>query len=260
MGISERLLKEATPGKSVAALTKEYVIAMLIDEGYGTYAKRLKEFTFIVADKWRGAYCDVAFMIPETGEIVINPSFLVDAPDGKIFKQLSLVVRHELLHFLLVHEKRFYDHLKKTDPDFEKTYKKGSIHQLANVAMDWELSDRGYDDYDKEVARNLTLNGRVLGGLVLSMDRPDLVNKPMEELFDILRKEREDAIKEAEALQQQLKKDNQIQLNIHKASHSPEYTNAYNKTIKKYDDNSFDDDELEQLISDLEAGQDINID
>lgn len=257
MGISERLLKEATPSKSVAALTKEYVIAMLIDEGYGTYAKRLKEFTFVVADKLHGAYIEVAAMFPETGEIVINPSFLVDAPDGKIFKQLSLVVRHELLHFLLVHEKRFYDHLKKTDPDFERTYRRGSIHELANIAMDWELSERGYDDHDKEVARNLTLNGRVLGGLVLSMDRPELVDKPMEELFDILLQERKEAIEQAEAEREK----NQAKVNIHRATHSQEYIDAYNKVIKKYsDEQNFDDAELDKLIAELEAGNDINID
>jgi len=255
MGIYEKLL-EASGKLNDAALTKQLVIKMLIDEGYGTYAKRLKEYTFVVADVFHGCPIEVAAMFPDTGEIVINPSFLVDAPDGKIFKQLSLVVRHELLHFLLVHEKRFYDHLKKVDPEFEKTYRRASIHELANIAMDWELSQRGYDDYDKEVAHNLTLNGRVLGGLVLSMDRPEWIDKPMEEIFDLLRKEREDAIAEAEKLAEQ----EEIEVTIHRASHSPEYIDAYNKVIKKYDDEIYSDADLEALITELEADNDINID
>jgi hypothetical protein len=51
-------------------------------------------------------------------------------------RQLSVLIRHELLHFLLVHERRLVDHLKATDPNFEDTYKKASIHRIANYAMD----------------------------------------------------------------------------------------------------------------------------
>jgi hypothetical protein len=114
-------------------IVKDQVIEMLIDEGYGTYAKRLKEFDFLVTDFCHGNYIKVACMFPDTGEICINPDFL---KDEKSFKQVSVVVRHELLHFLLVHEKRFYDHLKKTDPDFARSYRRASIHELANYAMD----------------------------------------------------------------------------------------------------------------------------
>ena len=53
------------------------------------------------------------------------------------------------------------------------------------------MSDIGYDDHDKEVVRLMQLNGEILGGLILSDDHPDWVNKPMEELFDLIRKERE---------------------------------------------------------------------
>jgi hypothetical protein len=114
-------------------LVKEQVLDLLIKEGYGTYAKRLREFDFLVTDMYHGYPVEVALMNPDTGDIAINPAFL---ESEKYFKQLSVVVRHELLHFLLVHEKRLYDHLEASDPDFENTYKKASIHQLANIAMD----------------------------------------------------------------------------------------------------------------------------
>lgn len=127
----KHLIKEAMNPRD--KLVKEQVISMLISEGYGTYAKRLKEFDFIVAHVYNRVYIEVAAMFPDTGEIVINPAFL---KDEQTFSQLSLVVRHELLHFLLVHEKRLFDHLKATDPEFEKNYKKASIHELANYAMD----------------------------------------------------------------------------------------------------------------------------
>jgi hypothetical protein len=114
-------------------LIKEKLIDMLISEGYGTYAKRLKEFDVLVADIYHGTPIEVAAMFPYSGEIVINSGFL---DDDETFSQLSIIIRHELLHFLLMHENRLVDHLKATDPDFENTYRKASIHQIANYAMD----------------------------------------------------------------------------------------------------------------------------
>lgn len=151
-------------------LVKEQLIEMLIDEGYGTYAKRLKEFDIIVADIYQGTPIEVAAMFPYLGDIVINPAFLAD---DETFSQLSIIIRHELLHFLLMHENRLLDHLKATDPNFEETYGQASIHQIANYAMDWELSDIGYDDHDKEVVRVMHINGEVIGGLILSDDHPE---------------------------------------------------------------------------------------
>lgn len=246
----KHLIKEAMNSRD--KLVKEQVISMLISEGYGTYAKRLKEFDFIVAHVYNRAYIEVAAMFPSTGEIVINPAFLADE---KTFSQLSLVVRHELLHFLLVHEKRLFDHLKATDPEFEKTYRKASIHELANLAMDWELSDLGYDDHDKKVAKNLTLNGKVLGGLVLESDHPEWVGKPMEEIFTLLRKEHEERLKANNTTKGPKQK-----VTIKKATHTQEYRDAYNKIMKKYDDPSFSDKDLANLILDLEAGVEISLD
>ena len=114
----KHLIKEAMNSRD--KLVKEQVISMLISEGYGTYAKRLKEFDFIVAHVYNRAYIEVAAMFPSTGEIVINPAFLADE---KTFSQLSLVVRHELLHFLLVHEKRLFD--RRFDPLWRKSQCRG---------------------------------------------------------------------------------------------------------------------------------------
>jgi hypothetical protein len=114
-------------------LIKEKIIEMLISEGYGTYARRLKEFDFLVTDFYEGEPVEVAFMVPDTGEICISPAFL---ENDKTFSQLSVIVRHELLHFLLMHEQRLVDHLKATDSDFENTYRKASVHRIANYAMD----------------------------------------------------------------------------------------------------------------------------
>jgi len=231
-------------------LVKEKVIEMLINEGYGTYARRLKEFDFIVTEMYHGYYIEVAAMFPESGEIVINPAFL---ENEKIFSQLSVVVRHELLHFLLMHERRFYDHLKATDPEFKKTYNKSSIHELANYAMDWDLSREGYDEHDKDVVRAMTLNGQVIGGLILEDDRPEWLNKPMEEIFDLLRKEHEENLKKNPPQQKS-------KLKITKISHSQEYVDAYNKALGKYKDSKYSDSDLTALLSKLANGEDIDLD
>lgn len=54
-------------------LFKEKLIEHLINTGYGTYAKRLKEFDMYVADIFNGVLIETAAMFPETGDIVINP-------------------------------------------------------------------------------------------------------------------------------------------------------------------------------------------
>ena len=233
---------------------KEMVLDMLIQEGYGTYARRLKEFEFIVADFYAGSYIPVAAMFPTLGCIVINTGFL---DDEKTFKQLSVIVRHELLHFLLMHEKRLYDHLKATDPDFENTYKKASIHEIANYAMDWELSERGYDDHDKDVVRNMTLNGRVCGGLILEDDHPEWLGKPMEEIFELQKAEYDKAKKEAE---EKLKNQPKTTINVHKASHSPEYVKMYNDIIAKYNKDTISEQELNDLIDQIQKMSDEDLD
>ena len=233
---------------------KEMVLDMLIQEGYGTYARRLKEFEFIVADFYGGSYIPVAAMFPTLGCIVINTGFL---DDEKTFKQLSVIVRHELLHFLLMHEKRLYDHLKATDPDFENTYKKASIHEIANFAMDWELSERGYDDHDKDVVRNMTINGQVVGGLILEDQHPEWLGKPMEELFELQKTEYEKAKKEAEEM---LKNQPKTTINVHKASHSPEYVKIYNGIIKKYNKDTITEQDLNDLLDQISKMSDEDLD
>lgn len=114
------MTKTLQEADSRSKLVKEQLISKLIDDGYGTYARRLKEFDFIVADSYHGVYIGTAAMFPKTGDIVINPSFLdpqsIRGDEAKALDQLSVLIRHELLHFLLVHERRLVDHLKQTDP------------------------------------------------------------------------------------------------------------------------------------------------
>jgi hypothetical protein len=230
-------------------LVKEKLIEHLISQGYGTYAKRLKEFDVIVADIFNGVPIEVAAMFPYSGEIIINPGFFDDPDEEHALNQLSVVIRHELLHFLLTHEQRLVDHLKATDPKFEETYGDPSIHQIANYAMDWELSDIGYDEHDKEVVRVMQLNGEVIGGLILSDDHPEWINKPMEELFDLIR----DEIKKGKMQPPPPPKGDGP--GGKGTPPSQEYADGWNAIMAKFDDPNISEQELNDLINQISSGQ-----
>jgi hypothetical protein len=245
--MSNKLTEKMTPQDK---LVKEQLIQHLIDNGYGTYAKRLREFDVYVAEIFNGIPIGTAAMFPNTGDIVINPGFF-DLPDeNQAWDQLSVLIRHEMLHFLLVHEKRLVDHLMDTDPNFEESYKQASIHQIANYAMDWELSDIGYDEHDKEVVRIMTLNGEVIGGLILSDDHPEWLNKPMEELFELVKKE-----VEAGRIKLPPPDKGNGGGGHGGGSPSPEYADGWNAIMAKFDDPNVSDQELQDLIKQISSGQ-----
>jgi hypothetical protein len=112
--------------------------------------------------------------------------------------------------------------------------------------MDWELSDIGYDEYDKEVVRVMQLNGRVIGGLILSDDHPEWVKKPMEELFELVRNE----IKQGK-----MKTPPPPPGGSHGKGPSQEYADGWNAIMAKFDDPNISDQELNDLINQISSGQ-----
>lgn len=180
---------------------KSRISLYLRQEGYVTYADRLNDIKFVIADVYKGHRVEVAAMFLESAEMVINPAMVDETyfqgQTKKMMDQLSVLVRHELLHFLLVHNRRMEDHLAKRDPNWKKVFKGYSIYELSNYAADWDLSNEGYDEHDKEIVRRMTRNGKVIGGLILSDDHPEWLNLSYEEILDKLIKERSNAINQA---------------------------------------------------------------
>lgn len=123
---------------------KQLLIKHLIEQKYGSYARKLIEIDkFIVADIYNGMPCKTAFMVPDESTICVNPGFfeLSDPNDldeqKEMLDQLSVIVRHELLHYLLSHEVRFVAYLKKKYPhSWGREYSNPKMHTLANMAMD----------------------------------------------------------------------------------------------------------------------------
>lgn len=154
-------------------LCKQLIIQHLLEQGFVTYAERFQAVKFYVTEMYKGSYCGSAFMVPDDNVIVINPGFFQlqnpnDPDEQKLaYDRISVLIRHELLHFLLGHERRFINYLKKKYPDsWGRVYANPDMHRIANFAMDYDLCNEGYDPEDKNIIRNLTLNGQFIGGLV----------------------------------------------------------------------------------------------
>jgi hypothetical protein len=164
-------------------LAKKQIMDILSKQGYPTYAHLLDLFDLNLTND----PSVVGYMIPDKGVIVLNRNLDID--------QVSTIVRHEILHEYLSHQLRMQRHLGKEKYDNRTP----TLHQLINIAGDYEISNRGYTEKDKNIVRAIRLNGEVLKGLVTEDDHPDWVNLTIEEMFDKLYdeyKEDEEAFKE----------------------------------------------------------------
>lgn len=169
---------------------KRWLKRRLRSQGYVTYAKLLSEFEVRALPPDAN---EVAYIVPDKGEIWLNPN-INDY-------QASVLVRHEILHEFLQHQKRMMEKLaneKGFDPteltDQQINELKHDIYStpLTNIAGDYEISNRGYTQDDKEQVRNLMINGQLLSGLVTEDDHPEWVNLSLEEMYDELRKTMKD--------------------------------------------------------------------
>lgn len=146
---------------------KSQIMGILGKQGYPTYARLLQLFDLHLTKDPDV----VAYMIPNKATIVIN--------EGLDIEQVSTVVRHEILHEYLSHQLRMERHLNG----------KPENHTRANIAGDYEISNRGYTEKDKQIARSIVLNGKTLSGLVTEDQHPDWVDLSYEEMYDRLASE-----------------------------------------------------------------------
>lgn len=155
-------------------LGKQEIYKKMASTGYPTYANLFSLFDLHLTED-PGV---VAYMVPEKAEITINENLDIE--------QASTVVRHEILHEFLDHMKRYKripNRVQGKDPFF-------------NVAADYEISNLGYTDDDKENARAIRIGGKSLQGLVTDYDHPDWVDKSFEEMYELLRKESPESMKD----------------------------------------------------------------
>ena len=166
---------------------KQYIQHELAKNGYPTYAQLLGYFDLNLTDRPNV----IAYMEPSKGRIVINR--------GLDEEQVSVVIRHEILHNYLEHEDRLlkklardanldYDVLNDIEiQDLKKDLYKNSDF---NIAGDYEISNLAYTDRDKQTIRQININGQILSGLVTEDEHPDWVELSVEEMYDELKKQR----------------------------------------------------------------------
>lgn len=154
--------------------TKEHIMDVLGEQGYPTYAHLLDKFALHLTEDPEV----IAYMIPDKGIIVLNRFLSIG--------QISTIVRHEILHQYLEHGKR---ELAELGLENIKDLQDASIHELSNIAADYEISNKGYTERDKRIARAIRLNGETLKGLVTEDDHRDWVDLTYEEMFKKLREE-----------------------------------------------------------------------
>jgi len=170
-------------------ISKDFIQTLLSSQGYPTYANIFSNFDLNLTDNPN----IVGFMEPSKGRIVINRNLNKD--------QVSVIIRHEILHQFLDHENRLVKKIARKfglDPDnltldeLENVKKEIYKNKNFNIAGDYEISNRGYTDEDKENVRNIELNGQILRGLVTEDDHPDWVDYTLEDMYDELNKPKED--------------------------------------------------------------------
>lgn len=176
--------------------TRSVIANFMRSQGYVTYAGLLLKFDLNFYRPRPGEIFTAA-MLPGQYRILINPVI-------KDKEALSLFIRHEILHEYMKHFDRALKHLAENsdlnydelDDNSLKELKKklNNTHEIFNIAGDYEISNRGYTEEDKEIIRNL---GPLLDstdeirGLVTEDDHPDWVDLPIEDMYDLLMKEQD---------------------------------------------------------------------
>lgn len=175
---------------------KKRLIELLRDDGkghrYPKFAKRLENFDVNIVYLSDDPKFTAATSFDE-GKIYISEGFL---QNEELFYQLSVLMRHELAHNLMMHQIRMLAKFKKEiadDPEYSKHISNSrSLHSLLNWLKDFEISNKRYTDEDKKIVRNMILNGKLIGGLVTEEHREEWKDAPLEEMYDAWSKELEE--------------------------------------------------------------------
>lgn len=156
---------------------KSEIIKILRKQGYPTYARLVDFFDIYLTDDPEV----IGYMIPDQAKIVLNKDLNID--------QVSTIVRHEVLHEYLTHGPR----QQKFDKDHPELNPHLAPHDLSNIAADFEISNKGYTDADKSIARRIKLGDKVLQGLVTEDQYPDWTDMTYEQMYEkLLEKDKED--------------------------------------------------------------------
>ena len=169
---------------------KKQLKKKLREQGYATYARLLDLFDVYLTDDPQ----HIAYMYPGKAVIVMNKDLNID--------QVSTLVRHEILHEYLAHKQR-QQRYHSNNPKWgagENAGDNPAFHKIQNIAGDFEISNKGYTNRDKSIARAIRLGDRVLRGLVTEDQYPGWENMSFEEMYEKLLEENEKDIENLKKL------------------------------------------------------------
>lgn len=175
---------------------KQQLKNKLREQGYATYARLLDLFDVYLTDDPE----HIAYMYPGKAVIVMNKNLNID--------QVSTLVRHEILHEYLAHKQR-QERYHANNPKWgtgENAGNNPAFHQIQNIAGDFEISNKGYTERDKSIARAIKLGDQVLRGLVTEDQYPGWENMTFEEMYEKLLEENEEDINNLQKLMQMIDK------------------------------------------------------
>lgn len=153
---------------------KNQILKTLNEQGYPSYSRLLELFDVYLTDDPNV----VGYMLPGKAKMVLNGGLDID--------QVSTITRHEILHEYLNHGMRDSEFIKK-HPEYIAN------HDLSNIAADYEISNKGYTDRDKSIARAIKLGDKTLQGLVTEDQYPGWEDMTFEEMYEnLLKKQQED--------------------------------------------------------------------
>ena len=163
---------------------------LLIDRGHRKYAERFWKLDFNIIDSKKHPEFTAAISFDEA-TVFISDGFLGSGQG--IFNQLDVLLRHEMAHNLMMHQIRLMYVFKKlhaNDPDeaYEHISYSSTLHELLNIIEDYEISNKRYSSADKDIVRNMQLNGEIIGGLVTEDDR-GWDKMSLEQMYEELSKE-----------------------------------------------------------------------
>ena len=164
---------------------KKKLIALLRDDGKGNhhakFAERLEDFIIkiVLRKDDPNMTCAVSW---DDITIYISEGFI---QNPNTFRQLNVLMRHELAHYLMQHELRMMQMITKKYGKEGWTHIKvsQSLHELMNIIEDFEISNKRYTKADKIAVRNMLLFGRLIGGLVTEDHREDWKDLSVVEMY-----------------------------------------------------------------------------
>lgn len=170
---------------------KKALCQLLINKGHRKYAERFWKFDFNIIDSKKHPEFTAAISFDEA-TVFISDGFL--GTSEAIFNQLDVLLRHELAHNLMMHQIRLmhvFKRLHKNNPDeaYEHISYSASLHHILNVIEDFEISNKRYTDADKKIVKAMSLNGRVISGLITEEHRQSWAKMPLEAMYDELSNE-----------------------------------------------------------------------